>query len=427
MNKSIRNALIVIAISNLLVVFGFDIWQSTFNNFAVEELGAQANQIGLIQAIREIPGLLGLLVGVLALVLAEMRIASISIIVMGVGIFVSAGTHSLNGLIAATLLMSVGFHFFYSGNSSAVLLTVGPEETPKMLGRLNSLGALAAVLGALFVFVTLEAWGLHSLLRMIGVMVTVGGGLLLPFMRQPVRAQRSRRRMPLRRRYWLYYLLQFLMGSRRHIFTTFAVFLLVKDYGATTQLITLLYLLNNLIGTYMHQALGKIVARFGERAVLTVNFVLLTVIFVGYAVVPLLPGLAAPIIQLTGLRIGEWVLIPPFPATPGLLILLALFVVDHVLFGFSIAVESYFQKIAVARDEITPNVSLGQTINHIAAVVIPVVGGVVWETLGAQYTFLTGVVIVLLSLWAVRYVRPLPPEPVPTLAVVRQGEPSRAD
>jgi hypothetical protein len=52
----------------------------------------------------------------------------------------------------------------------------------------------------------------------------------------------------------------------------------------------------------------------------------------------------------------------------------------------------------VCPEEITPNLSLGQTINHIAAVIIPLVGGVVWAAVGSRYTFLVGVGIVTLAL-----------------------------
>jgi predicted MFS family arabinose efflux permease len=254
------------------------------------------------------------------------------------------------------------------------------------------------VMGSLFIFGTLDAWGYRTLFRVAGAVVVIGGLALLPFSQQPVRAERTGRRPPLRRSYWLYYALQFLMGSRRHIFTTFAVFLLVQEYRVTAQIITLLFLINNLIGTYFHQAFGKIVARFGERRVLTVNFVLLTLVFLGYALTPTLDVLERPTFQVPGVGVGGWALFPAFPATPGLLILLGLFVADHILFGFSIALQSYLQKIALGPEEITPNLSLGQTINHIAAVIVPVVGGMVWEAVGAQYTFLAGVAIALLSL-----------------------------
>ena len=82
-----------------------------------------------------------------------------------------------------------------------------------------------------------------------------------------------------------------------------------------------------------------------------------------------------------------------------------LFVVDHVLFGFRIALESYFQKIAVHPQEITPNLALGQTINHIASVVLPLIGGIVWAVLGSRYTFLIGVGIAVASLVVVQWMR----------------------
>jgi MFS family permease len=417
--RRIRTALIVIALNNLLLALGFRLWQSIFNNFAVEELGVRADQIGLIQTMREIPGLMGFLVGVLVLLLAEVRIASLSVVLMGAGIFLTAAARDLAGLIGATLVMSVGFHFFYTSNASAVLLTVGPDEAPKVLGRLNSLGAMAAVLGTLFIFGTLDAWGYRTLFRVAGAVMVIGGLALLPFSRQPVRAKRTGRRSPVRRRYWLYYALQFLMGSRRHIFTTFAVFLLVREYQVTAQTITLLFLINNLIGTYFHQAFGKIVARFGERRVLTVNFVLLTLVFLGYALVPTLGVLERPTFQVPGVGFGGWVLFPALPATPGLLILLGLFVADHILFGFSLALHSYFQKIALGPEEITPNISLGQTINHIAAVIVPLAGGVVWEAVGAQYTFLAGVAIALLSLALTLRMRTPRPRPIKAPSPIR--------
>ncbi|HUV91085.1 MAG TPA: MFS transporter [Anaerolineae bacterium] len=396
--RRVRTALIALVLNNLFMALSIGLWNALFNNFAVEELAVRADQMGLVQAIREMPGLMGFLVGILALVLAEMRIAGVSVVLMGVGIFLTAAARDLGGLIWATLLMSVGFHFFNPSNASAVLLMVGPNEAPKALGRLNSLMALAGVVGTLFIFGTLDAWGYRTLFQVAGAVAVIGGLALLPFGRQPVRVERKQRRTPLRRRYGFYYALQFLMGSRRHIFTTFAIFLLVQRYGVTAQTITLLYLLNSLIGTYLNQAFGSIVARFGERRVLVVNFILLTLVFLGYTVIPMLGVLETPTFQVPGLSVGGWVLCPAFSATPGLMILLASFIVDNILFGFSIALESYFQKIAVGPEEITPNVSLGQTINHIAAVVVPVVGGLVWQTLGAQYTFLAGVVIALVGL-----------------------------
>jgi MFS family permease len=395
----IPKAIVVIAANNLLTALGFRVWQAIFNNYAVEELGAQASHIGLIQAVREVPGALGFLVGALALVFAEMRIAGFSVVLLGVGVFLTAYARSFAGAIGITLVMSAGFHFFFSSNASAVLITVGPRRAASTLGKLNSLGALAAVLATLFILAALGTWGYRPILQVAGAVTAIGGLVLLPFARQPVRVQRTRTRTPLRRRYWRYYALEFLMGSRRHMFSTFAVFLLVREYKVTAQTITLLFLINSLMGVYLHQALGRIVTRLGERRILTFNFSVLMLVFTGYAIVPLVSTLDTSTFLVPAVTLGEWTLFPAFPATPGLLVLLGLFMVDQVLNGLSFALKSYFQKIVVAAEEITPNVSLGQTFNHIAAVLLPIGGGLIWEAVGAQYTFLAGVAIATVSLF----------------------------
>ena len=370
-----RAALTAIIAGNLLLSLGYQLWRSLFNNFAVQELGVRADQMGVIQALREVPGLLGFSVGLLALVMAEMRIAGLSIVLLGVGIGLTGASTSLPGLLASTILMSFGFHFFMPCNSSAVLQIVGEDEAPRTLGRLSSLSALAALAATGIVMLALDTLGFRTIFYATGALLIVGGLALMPWARQSARLARARRRTPIRRQYWLYYTLEFLMGSRRHIFTTFAVFLLVREHAVTAQTITILYMINNLAGTLIYQQFGNIVARLGERRVLTLNFVLLVFVFLGYAYVPLLP------------------------------VLYVLFVADHVLFGFTIALQSYLQKIAVDPQDITPTLSLGQTINHVASVIIPFVGGVVWETLGSRYTFLIGVGIVLLSLVAVQKLR----------------------
>ncbi|TVM28068.1 MFS transporter, partial [Oceanidesulfovibrio marinus] len=48
-------------------------------------------------------------------------------------------------------------------------------------------------------------------------------------------------------------------------------------------------------------------------------------------------------------------------------------------FNSSMAIRTYFQKIADPAD-IAPSMAVGFTINHIAAVLIPVLGGILWLT-----------------------------------------------
>ncbi len=375
--KANRGLALYLVASNFVLFFGFRVWQALFNNFAVEEIGVGPAEIGAIHAIREIPGLLGFVVGFLVLSLTETRLMALSIVALGAGIALTGWVHTIPALLLGTLVMSVGFHFFGPANSSVVLMAVDKGAAPRALGQLRSLGALSALLATAAVYLLAGRIGYRGLFWGVGGVVALLGLPLLPF-RFGEEHLPPARRVKFRKRYWLYYALSFLLGSRRHIFTTFAIFLLVREHRIPVQTTALLFLVNSLVNTYAYQGIGRLVARFGERWVLSAGFALLVFVFLGYAYIPHLP------------------------------LLYALFVLDNVIFGTSLAASTYLQKIAVSEEELTSNLSLQQTLNHISAIVVPVVGGAIWSLFGARAPFLMGVGIVAVSLVLVQFMR-VPP------------------
>jgi len=351
---------------NLFLFFGFNVWRSLFNNFAIEELAVRADQIGLIQSIRELPGLLGFWLAFLALILSELQVLSLSTVVMGLGLIALAWADSWASLIVGTLIMSIGFHAFYPYSSAVALKATEGRETTRLLGTIRSAGAVAAVAATLSVLLMIKFWDYRTIFIVAGGITAIGG--LAIFRRERGGEGRHRERIVVRRRYWLYYVLTFLMGSRRHIFSTFAIFLLVQKFNLPAQQTALLLLVNNVLGIVVFRYMGDLVGRVGERWTLTGNFALLFVIFLGYAFLD------------------------------SLIILSIFFVVDNLLFGFNLALESYFQRIAVCPEEVVCNMNVGQTINHIAAIFVPIAGGLMWETYGSEATFIAGAAIVLVSL-----------------------------
>lgn len=387
----------ILAVSNFFLYLGFNVWQAVFNNFAVEELGVSAAQIGVIQSLREVPGLMGFVLGFLVLLLAEMRVMGLSVLLTGLGVILTGWSDSLSVLILGTMITSIGFHFFYPCNASLVLMGMGRQEAPRVLGQLGSVGAVSAVIATLMVWVFVDGvhyswidvpgWGYRTLLIVLGGVVVAGSLFTIANGRQAGGGY-LQRKVVFRREYWLYYVLTFMLGSRRHIFTTFAIFLLVQVHGIDVRQTAALLLVNSLINTYTLGQLGRLVARFGERTVLSWNFVGLILIFVGYAYITWLPAL------------------------------FVLFVLDNIFFGFSLAVDSYFQKIARSPEEITSNVSMAQTINHISALVVPVLGGLLWQQVSPAATFLFGTAIAVVSLGLVQL---MPRQPAPLPAATAEG------
>jgi hypothetical protein len=59
---------------------------------------------------------------------------------------------------------------------------------------------------------------------------------------------------------------------------------------------------------------------------------------------------------------------------------------------------------------------MAQTINHISALVVPVLGGILWEQIAPSATFLAGVGIAVISLGLVQFIHTKPiPRPAPLL------------
>ena len=61
----------------------------------------------------------------------------------------------------------------------------------------------------------------------------------------------------------------------------------------------------------------------------------------------------------------------------GFTVAAVLYVLDHMFFGLALALKTYFQKIGDPGD-MAPTAAVAFTINHIAAVFLPVLLGLMW-------------------------------------------------
>lgn len=357
----------------LLVVastMGIQGWQTLFNNFAVEIAGLQGAHVGAIQSVREVPGFLALLAVYVMLVVSEHKLAALSILFLGVGLGVTGIFPTFIGLMLTTLISSFGYHYYETVNKSLTLQYFDKHTAPIVFGYQSSAAAITNIGVGLFIYVVSLFLAYRQLYAILGVVI-VGIGLWA--LRQNPTSKGvpvQHYKMVFKKKYWLFYFLTFMSGARRQIFLAFAVFLLVERFEFTIQEITVLFVVNNIIRYFLAPLIGKGIIRFGERWVLSVEYFGLIFVFVAYA--------------FTG---SKWVVA-------------ALYLLDHILFNFSIAINTYFQKVADSQD-IAPSMAVGFTINHIAAVVLPVIGGLLWMV-DYKIPFLAGAVMGLISLIAVQ-------------------------
>ena len=364
---------IYLLVLTIAVSGGLHVWRTLFDNFAVNVIHLDGHHIGILQSIREIPGFLALLVVYVLFVIKEHKLSALSILIMGIGVAATGVFPTFYGLIFTTLLMSFGFHYFETTNQSLGLQYFDKGVAPVIFGKLRSYSAVSNMGAGVLVFILAPFLSYTQLYLLFGTVV-MGLGIWA-FFQNPTSKEiiPQHKKMILRRRYWLYYALTFMAGARRQIFTAFAVFLLVKKFEFSVQAIATLFFVNNIINYFLGPFIGKCIVRFGERKVLSLEYASLIFIFISYAMV-------------------ESKMVVAF-----------LYIVDHIFYNFAIAINTFFQKIADAKD-IAPSMAVGFTINHIAAVVLPTIGGMLW-LVDYRIPFIAGAGMSLISLMLVQWIR----------------------
>lgn len=362
----------------------FATWSALLNNFVIEAAQFSGVEIGWLHTVREIPGFLAIGVIFLILFLREQVLGVASLGLLGVATAVTAWFPSFGGMLLVTLLSSIGFHYFETVNQSLQLQWVEKQRAPQVLGWIVGVGSGASLLAYGAIVLLWEPLGLsYDAVYLTSGGITAGIALFC-FLAYPQfeGPHAQHRHMVLRKRYWLFYALQFMAGARRQIFVVFAGFMMVERFGMKVSEMTMLLLVNYVLQMVAAPVMGRALGRFGERKVMAFEYVGLTLVFLAYG----------------GLYWFGW----------GLVIAGALYICDQMFFALSFALKTYFQKIADPQD-IAPTAAVAFTINHIAAVFLPAALGYMWAK-SPDWVFLLGAGMALVAL-ALALMIPRHPEP----------------
>ena len=327
----------------------FSVWMVLLNNFVVEKAHFTGIEIGILQSLREIPGFLAFTVIYVLLFIKEQRLAIVSLAITAIGVSITGFFPQVMGLYLTTMLMSIGFHYFETVNQSLTLQWIDKSETPHFMGKILSVKSIASLLayGSVWIFMdylNVSYETTYLFFGSLGLLLTLI--LALSFKQFPPLTEQSKKFI-MRKRYWLFYALTFFSGARRQIFVVFAGFLMVEKFNYSVAQISALFLVNYIFNWLFAAKIGKLIGHFGERSVLIFEYLGLITLFIAYGLVEN-SSVAA-----------------------------ALYVIDHLFFALAIAIKTYFQKIANPKD-IAATAGISFSINHIAAVIIPALLGLLW-------------------------------------------------
>lgn len=350
-----RRPITLLFLMAVAMPIAFNTWSALLNNFVIEVAGFDGSDIGWLHTVREIPGFFA--IGVIALIIfiREQVLGLVALTMLGVATALTAYFPSMGGILTLTMLSSIGFHYYETVNQSLQLQWLKKERAPQMIGWLMAMGSAATFVAYVLIVLTWDALNLsYAFVYMLSGGITAAIAVFCLFAYPQFEAPNPQlKTFVLRKRYWLYYALQFMAGARRQIFVVFAGFMMVERFGFEVHEVTSLYLITLLTNIFVAPLMGRIVTVFGEQRALLFEYAGLVIVFLAYG----------------GVYFFGW----------GVAIAATLYVVDHIFFALALALKTYFQKIADPQD-IAPTAAVAFTINHIAAVFLPALLGYLWLT-----------------------------------------------
>jgi len=326
-------------------------------NFLADEIGVSGFQLGLLEAVRESCGVLAFVLFALLAGLAEPIVGTAMLLLLAAGLGSYWVVPDFLWVVLLSLVWSQGLHIWMPLPNSMTLALAEPNRAGHRLGQMQAAGAagsgIALIAALICVWLGVKIRPLYLAAGLMAILAAIFCWKIPHGIKTPGP------RLVFRRRYARYYVLCFLEGWRKQIFLCFAGFLLVRQYHTPLSTMLLLWIAANGIGYVASARVGRLIDRVGERRILVFYYACLTGMFVGYALVSL-------------------------PA-----VLYAIFVIDSSFFVFTTALTTLVNRLAPASEH-TATLSMGVAMNHVAAVTMPFVGGLLWQYVSYQWAFVIG-------------------------------------
>ncbi len=375
----LKGDFLILFVAVFLIQLALGLQRTTFNNFANDILGLMPSEVGLAGSIREVPGLFTVVLIAAVAGFRQSVVVGLSGLVVAVGLFLHGVSSDLSTLLIAVVVMSIGFHVLGPVQASLVLSLSGPGEKGRRMGQFSGAQAAASLIAVGLVFALAEPISGLAYYRVIywggAVLAVLGGILILKYTRDAEMMDARPQRFVFKPAYMSFYVLRLLTASQRHIFFTFAVFLMVREHGMSVQTTAVLMGVSHALGIYVRPAIGGLVDRFGTRTVIRWGYAVATCTALTYAFVPVLA------------------------------ILYVAYCIDALVASLEVAISVHLDGIAQPID-LRPTLALGSTINHILGLIVPIAGGILWDAVNFRATFIMGAVLTLL---VVIYTKFMPP------------------
>lgn len=350
---------------------------TVFNNFLSDVFKVTDLGRGIVEFPRELPGMLIVVVLGLLAFLGDIRTGIVGMLLASIGMLgLGKFSPTFATMLIFLMILSLGTHIFMPIAPGIGMSLSEKEKYGVRLGRYNTYNLAATIIGYTIVWVGFKCLGLtYRGAFLIASVSYIFAAFFLGLMKAK-KPKVKKMKFVFRKKYRLYYCLSIVNGARKQIFLTFAPWVLIRAYHLTPPVFAVLGLIVSLVSIFTRTIVGNAIDVKGERFVLSMEAILLIVLCMGYA-------FAADIA----------------PASIAVIIIAACYIIDNSLSAVEMARSTYVKKIIIYPDDLTPTLSAGTSFDHVIAMSVPVLGGLLWAAMGYKYVFLVAAAIAILNLF----------------------------
>lgn len=363
-------------VAGLFAGFGAGIYASVFNNYLSDIFNLSEGLRGFLEVPREAPGLIIIVVLAAFSFIGDARIAMLGMAAAGLGMLgLGLLSPTFTIMIIWMMMYSLGTHILIPVTPSIGMNLSNREVFGARLGTISAFGLFGSIIAYAYILLGFHFMHMNYQIAFITGTVSYVLAALAVGMMKKGKPESRKVRFIFRRHYLLFYSLAVISGARNQIFMTFAPWVLIKVFDVRPQMFAIMGIVIAFVSIGTRKLVGKLIDSRGEQFVLTAEAILLFVICLGYAF--------SERIFSTGIAI---------------VIIAGCYVIDNSMSVVEMARSTYVRKIAVDLADVTPTLSTGVSLQHIASMVVPVFGGILWAAAGYQAVFLAAAVIAFLNL-----------------------------
>lgn len=387
MKKEIKIYFAVLA----LTAFGLGLTNNVISNFFKDAYQVTAYQRGFLEFPRELPGLISVFVIAALSFLSDIRISIISQVLSVIGIIaLGIYTPSFNIMIIYIFINSLGMHLFFPLQDSIGMELAEKDNIGKRLGQFKGFFTGVQMVASIFVFIGFKA-GFMSFETSIKTPFIIAGVLffcvmvLLIMLDRIVRIDRPHVKQSgyvFRKAYKYYYVLVILFGVQKQIMMVYGPWVLIELLSKKADTISILTVIGSFIGIFFIPAIGRWLDAYGVKKLMYVDALSFIGVYLVYGLLAM--GYVNGSIKTAGI---------------GMLLAYAIFIIDRMSTQMGIVRTLYLRKIAIKPSDVTPTLTLGQSMDHFVSIICAYLGGIIWVAWGPQYIFFLAAGLSLINLY----------------------------